>query len=263
MGYWQGNALTGTRAHRARKTALHPAIRQSPNSRNWLFVPWSSVQSLDLRAHRCTPHQRSAMRGRYPNHSSHYPDLFRHISPYRERHPAGSLECGSSCRTLEAHRPLLKRSHVSVSIPAGFPSCVRARLLCRLSSRHGLRSSGDGPSLLVQAARPVLAERLTPPPSSSTAEVSTERCSCTRRSATSRRVAQAAKCANQFLLAAPIPLKSILDLLPRTAGARATHLLQAMAVGASLCDLIANEVGSHASSAVPCQRCARRSRARE
>ena len=153
--------------------------------------------------------------------------------------------------------------HVSFPISARLPTRIHTRLPRWLVSRHGRRDAGISSAPLVHAELPLLAEGLKAPASSSraSASASTESCSCKGLSAPLRCVSRAANRVNQALSAAPIPLSSILSLLPLHAGPKATLLLQAMAAGASLCDLIVDEIGSRAESAGPYRRCARRLRA--
>lgn len=153
--------------------------------------------------------------------------------------------------------------HVSLPVTPGIPAGVRARLPRRLSRRHVRHSDGNRPPPLLQDLRSALAESLNSSHTSSTSEESGKDCSCTATSAALGRVARAAMCANQVLSVAPIPLKTILDALPRAAGPKAIFILQAMAAGSSLCDLIAGEIGSQATSGVPCRRCARSPRTRK
>ncbi len=147
--------------------------------------------------------------------------------------------------------------HVSFPVSARLPTRVHTRFPRWLGSRHGRHDSGNRSAPLVHAELSHLAEGLKAPTSSSPASASTEGCSCNGLPASLRRVARAAQRANQALSVAPIPLSSILKLLPLRAGPKATLLLQAMAAGADLCDLIADEIGSRAASAGPCRRCAR------
>ena len=163
-------------------------------------------------------------------------------------------------------RPLttLKEAlHVSIPLAPRFPPRVRAGLPGRLRRWHGGRGAGDRRSLLVRAPRSILAEGLKPQTFGGAAKASTEDCRCTPTAARLRRVARAARCADEALSIGPVPLESILKVLPRSAGPGAVLILQAMSAGASLCDLIADEVESHAGRAVPCRRCARGSRVHE
>ena len=150
--------------------------------------------------------------------------------------------------------------HVSFPVAPRLLARFHARVSRRLSRWHGLRSAGDRPALLLQVAAKVPAEILNSPTSSSAAKLSSEGCSCTTRVANLGRIARAAQRANQVLSVAPISLESILSLVPRAPGPKSTLLLQAMAAGVSLCDLIMDEIGSREASSEPCRRCQRRPR---
>ena len=153
--------------------------------------------------------------------------------------------------------------HVSLPVTPGLPARVHARLPCRHGCRYGRCSTGNCLATLVQAGLPLLADGLKSQASGSPAWASAEGCSCKGPSVPLRRVARAAHYANQALSVAPIPLRAILDHVPRTAGPRATFILQTMAAGASLCDFIADEIGNRAADAAPCHQCSRNPRVRE
>jgi hypothetical protein len=91
------------------------------------------------------------------------------------------------------------------------------------------------------------------PPPNSEAETSAEACRCSSPSARLRRVARVAQAANRMLSADPVPLQSILDLIPRSAGSKAELLLRTLAAGTIFCDLIA--ASSEGLIAAPSRRC--------
>lgn len=201
-------------------------------------------------------HRRIATHHGQPSRSAHSNSAQTHITASRTasrrlprlRHRMPPAR-GSSATLEEAQKCFLSR-------PPGLPARVRACIPCRLGRRYGRRRADDRVSSLFQAQRLVLAERVNSP-TPEQRNAATKGCSCTPTYTTLTHVARTARCASQLLSAGPIPLKVILDLLPRVAGPRAAFLLQAIAAGASLCGLTADASGRRAEGLASCHRCGR------